>query len=111
VPNLIASIPHQLTRAKAKRRIQDGLSNVRRQYAGMLGGLRETWHDDSIDFTGTVMGQHISGSIDVGAHDVYLEAALPDLLGMATVALRPFIERQGRRLLAGPASRQPTDGR
>jgi len=37
MPNLSISIPHELTRAEAKRRIQEHLSEVQRQYGHILG--------------------------------------------------------------------------
>ena len=103
MPNLTASIPHQLTRAEAKRRIQDGLSEMRRQQAAMLGGLRETWHGDAMVLDGAVMGQHVSGRIDVRDREVFVEVAVPALLSALAAALTPMIEQHGRRLLTGPA--------
>jgi len=103
MPNLTASIPHQLTRAEAKRRIQDGLNDMRRQQAGLLGGLRDTWNGDTLDLAGPVMGQHITGQIDVRDREVLVEVALPGLLGAMAAALTPMIEQQGRRLLTGPS--------
>jgi len=103
MPNLTASIPHQLPRAEAKRRIQDRLNDMRRQQAALLGGLRETWHGDTMDFDGAAMGQRVSGRIDVRDREVCIEVALPALLAAVAAALTPMIEQQGRRLLTGPS--------
>ena len=103
MPNLTASVPHQLTRAEAKRRIQEGISDLHRQQPVLLGGVHETWNGDSMSFSGGVMGQSISGWINVEDREVRVEVVLPGLLGMAAAALKPQIERQGQKLLGGPA--------
>ena len=46
MPDLTATIPHRLTRSEAKRRIQEQLGSARRQYAGLLSDLKETWAGD-----------------------------------------------------------------
>ena len=104
MPNLTASVPHQLSRAEAKRRIQDGIQDLHRRQGALLGGIRETWRGDVLDFSGLVMGQSISGHLFVEDQAVRIEVALPGLLGMAAAALKPMIERQGRYLLGGPQS-------
>lgn len=103
MPNLTATIPHQSTRAEARRRIEDGLRNLRSREPAVLGGLRETWHGDVMDFSGGVMGQPISGRVDVRDQEVRVEVALPWLLGLLASTVKPRIERQGRQLLSGPA--------
>lgn len=104
MPNLTASVPHQLGREDAKRRIREGVEDLRRRQASLLGGLRETWHGDAMDFSGLVMGQSVSGRLSVEDREVRVEMALPWLLGVAAAALKPGIERQGRKLLSGPKS-------
>lgn len=102
MPNLTVSVPHQLTRAEAKRRIQEGISDLHRQQAALLGGVHETWNGDAMNFSGGVMGQSISGWINVEDREVRVEVVLPGLLGMVAAALKPQIERQGQKLLGGP---------
>ena len=88
--NLTASIPHQLTRAQAKRRIQDGMVKLRRDQAAVLGNVQESWRGDTMEFSGGVMGQSISGRLDVQDKTVQVEVALSGLLGMAAAALMQF---------------------
>lgn len=99
---LTASIPHQLTRAEARRRIQDQIAQLRREHGDLLGGLRESWEGDAMTFTAAVMGQSISGRVDVEDQAVRVEVALPWLLAALAGGARQQIEQQGRRLLAGP---------
>jgi putative polyhydroxyalkanoate system protein len=105
MPNLTATIPHQLTRAEARQRIADGLNDLRSRQSAVLGGLHETWHGDVMDFSGGVMGQLISGRVDVRDQEVRVEVALPWLLGLLASTVKPRIESQGRKLLSGPAKK------
>lgn len=99
MPDLTATIPHQLTRAEAKRRIQEQVGVVRQQYGAVLTNLQETWTGDAMAFSLSAMGQSISGSLTVDDQAVHLTVALPWLLRMLAETVKPSIEQQGRRLL------------
>ena len=101
MPNLTATIPHQLSRAEAKRRIEAGLNDLRRQ-SPMLSGLRESWNGDVMDFTGAVLLQPISGRREVADREIRVEVALPGMLGALASMLKPAIEERGRQMLRGP---------
>jgi putative polyhydroxyalkanoate system protein len=101
MPDLTVTIPHQLGRPEAKRRIQDQLAQVKQQ-AGSYGKLDETWQGDRMDFTVSVMGQSFTGRLQVEDQQVRLEVALPAMLAMLAGSVRQRIEEQGRKLLSGP---------
>jgi hypothetical protein len=109
MPDLTASVPHQLTRAEAKRRIQERIGAVRQQHAALVTNLQETWTGDRLEFSLTAMGQAVSGHLTVDDQAVHLTVALPWLLRMLVGTLKSQIEQQGRVLLnlAGP---RPTVG-
>lgn len=108
MPNLTASIPHQLTRAEAKRRIQDQIGVLRRQQGALLANIQETWKGDAMDFSLHAMGQSISGHLAVDDQMVHLDVALPWLLAMLAGAVKQRIEQQGR-LLLGSGHAKGTD--
>jgi hypothetical protein len=99
MPNLTASIPHQLTRAEAKGRIQDQVGTLRQQKGVPISNLQETWTGDRMDFSVNAMGQAISGHLTVDDHMVHLDVALPWLLNMLAGAVKHRIEQQGRHVL------------
>lgn len=99
MPDMTASIPHQLTRAEAKRRIQEHIGLVRQQYASVMMNLQETWTDDAMTFSFSAMGQGISGRLNVDDQAVHVTVALPWLLRMIAETVRPKIEQQGRLAL------------
>lgn len=97
--DLTATIPHRLTRAEVKRRIQDQVGAVRQQYGGLLANLQESWTDDTMTFSLTALGQSISGRLTVDDEAVHVTVALPWLLRALAGTLKPRIEQQGRLLL------------
>jgi putative polyhydroxyalkanoate system protein len=102
--NVTVSIPHQLTRAEAKRRIQDGVSKLHQQGGSPLSNLRETWTGDTLDFSGAALGQTITGRLFVEDQAVRIEVALPAFLSMLVDVIKPTIAQRGRQLLDGPKS-------
>jgi Putative polyhydroxyalkanoic acid system protein (PHA_gran_rgn) len=103
MPKMTASIPHQLTRAEAKRRIQEQLGTVRREFASHLHDVQESWIGDRLEFSLTALGQSIAGRLDVDDHSVHVEVDLPWLLAMLAGPVKRQIEDKARRLLAGPS--------
>ena len=107
MPNLTASIPHQLTRAEAKRRIQDQVGTLRRQHGSMFNELKETWTGDRMDFAATAMAQSISGHLTVDDHAVHVDVALPWLLSLLAGTVKHRIQQDVKHALALPP---PTPG-
>jgi putative polyhydroxyalkanoate system protein len=103
--NLTATIPHQLTRAEAKRRIQDGIAELRRQHGGLLHDLRETWKGDRMDFAVAALGMTVTGHLEIDDRAVHVEVALPWLLSKLAESVKRQIQQQGRDLLGGPSTK------
>lgn len=99
MPELTATIPHQLSRSEARRRIQQELAVVRQQYGAVITNLQESWSGDTMTFSLTAMGQAVSGRVTVQDHAVHLAVTLPWLLHLLAHSLKPKIEQKGRVLL------------
>lgn len=97
--NLTLSIPHQLTRAEARRRIQEQLARLQQQYGGMLGRVEERWDGDTLHFAVSAAGQTVSGQAFVEDQAVRLEVVLPWMLAMLAGPVQQAIEKQGTALL------------
>jgi putative polyhydroxyalkanoate system protein len=96
---LTATIPHQLTRAEAHRRIQDLLAQAPHQQGGLLSRLDQRWTGDTLDFSVVALGQTLNGQVFVADKTVRLEVVLPWMLAALAGAIKPQIEQQGRKLL------------
>lgn len=106
MPNLSAQIPHQLTRAEAKKRLQDQLSTLRQQ-SGQVAEFKETWTGDTMSFSLLAMGKSINGQMRVDDHFVYVDVVVPWFLSMIAGTVTKQIEQNVRLSLAGP---KDTDG-
>lgn len=96
---LSISIPHQLGRAEARRRIEAGFANLVRQLPGGGGTCNERWDGDRLTFSVSGMGQTVSGVVDVLDAVVAMELELPGVLGLIAGGLKGRLQEAGRLLL------------
>jgi putative polyhydroxyalkanoate system protein len=96
---ITVSIPHELGRAEARRRIEEGFGNFSKHMGGDGGLLSKTWDGDRLSFSLSAMGQGVSGHIDVGDAVVKLELLLPNLLAMIAGKVKGRLQKEGQLLL------------
>jgi len=92
------TIPHQLGRVEARRRIETGFASLVRQLPGG-GTCQEHWDGDELSFSVGGMGQTISGVIDVLDAAVTIKIELPGIFGAIASALKGRLEKAGQLLL------------
>jgi hypothetical protein len=95
---LVVSIPHQLGREEATRRLKGGLMRA----AGSFPVLKvdeERWDGERMFFRVRALGQAASGQIDVADDHVRLEVMLPWLLQRFAEVAQVAIRKSGRLLL------------
>ncbi|MFY9837802.1 MAG: polyhydroxyalkanoic acid system family protein [Xanthobacteraceae bacterium] len=95
----IVSIPHQLGKDEAVRRLKSGLGGVRTSYGHLFSIDEEVWTGDSLQFRVSAIGQAVSGTIDVAEDHVTLQVYLPWLLAKIAEAVQPLIRKEGTMLL------------
>lgn len=93
------SIPHQLGRAEARRRIESGFGKLVQQMPGGGGADGECWDGDRLTFGFAVMGQRVAGAIDVLDTAVTMQIELPGVLGMIANGLKDRLQKAGTLLL------------
>lgn len=96
---LTVVIPHQLGRAEARRRLEDGFSRFAHQF-GEGAQVHKIWEGDRLAFSAQVMGQSISGALDVRDDAVNMEVNLPGLLGLIAGKIKGRLEQEGQLLLS-----------
>jgi hypothetical protein len=96
---LVVSIPHNLGKAEAHRRLQTGFTRLKSQFGDKIASLDETWEQDRMTFHAGAMGQTIDGHLDVMDDQVRVEVRLPWLLAMVAEKARHFIQKQGTLML------------
>ncbi|MGJ4855757.1 polyhydroxyalkanoic acid system family protein [Labrys sp. La1] len=96
---LTVTIPHTLGRAAARKRVEDGIAQLRNSYAGQFTSLEENWNSDRFDCRLSVFKQTISGSVDIGDDAVTVSILLPIFLSMLADKVTTLIQQRGQGLL------------
>jgi Putative polyhydroxyalkanoic acid system protein (PHA_gran_rgn) len=95
---LVVSIPHQLGREEATRRLKVGLTRA----ASSIPALKvdeERWQDNRMIFRIRALGQAASGHLDVADDHVLVEVTLPWLLQRFAEVAQVAIRNRGQLLL------------
>ena len=95
---LVVSIPHQLGREEAARRLKTGLTRAANSFP-ILKVDEERWEDDHMIFRIRALGQVASGNVQVAEDHVRLEVMLPLLLQRFAEMAQVVIKNRGRLLL------------
>ena len=95
---LVVSIPHQLGREEASRRLKAGLTRAALSVP-VLKVDEERWEGDRMIFRVRALGQAASGHIDVAEDHVRLEVTLPWLLQRFAEVAQAAIKNRGQLLL------------
>jgi len=95
---LVVSIPHQLGREEAIRRLKGGLTRAASSFP-VLKVDEERWEEHRMIFRVRALGQVASGTVDVAEDHVQLEVTLPWLLQRFAQAAQIAIKNRGNLLL------------
>ena len=93
---IVVSIPHQLGRVEARRRIETGFAKVIHLLPGGTGNCSQRWDGDQLIFGVAAMGQTVAGVINVLDTVVTMEI---ELLGMIAGGLKGSLQKMGQMLL------------
>jgi hypothetical protein len=94
----VVSIPHNLGRDEARRRLMRGLTRAAASLP-VLTVEDESWDGDRMTFRVRALGQAANGHVDVADDHVRLEVVLPWLLQRFAEMARAAIRDRGRLLL------------
>src|SRR5690349_15233901 len=101
------SIPHKLAADEAQARIQRTLASLQAQHAAKIAQVEEKWTDRHLDFRLGVMGQSLTGRVDVRDNAVDIGIDLPWLLAMFAEKFRGEVQREGAKLLGDKPPQRP----
>jgi hypothetical protein len=96
---LVVSIPHQLGREEATRRLKGGLTRAAASVP-VLQVDEERWEENRMLFRVRALGQLASGQVDVADDHVRIEVILPWLLQRFATAAQDVIRNRGQLLLS-----------
>ncbi len=92
-------IPHKLTRAEARQRLEGGLQKIHENIAGRAVSVEQAWTGDHMDFKASMMGQSVTGRLDVEDACVKLQLDLPWMLAAIAGQLQGRLKKEGTLLL------------
>ena len=95
---VVVSIPHQLGRLEARRRIEAGLDRVTHQF-GEGVKLTKAWDGDRLAFSAKVVGQAVAGRLDVLEDAVRMEIELPAFFAMIADKVKARLQKEGQLML------------
>jgi putative polyhydroxyalkanoic acid system protein len=96
------NIPHDLGKAEARRRIEEGFGRLKQQLAGGMAGmlaLSERWDGDVLNFEGGALGQKLTGRIEVLDDKMRMQIDLPEMLAALAEKVKGKLEKEGMLLL------------
>ncbi|HLL09751.1 MAG TPA: polyhydroxyalkanoic acid system family protein [Rubrivivax sp.] len=94
------SIPHQLGRSEARRRIEGGFAKLVQVVPGGGGTCSQRWDGDRLTFSVVAMGQTVAGVVTVLDAVVSMDIELPGFLGMIAGGFKDRLHKAGQRLLS-----------
>ena len=96
---LVVSVPHQLGRDEAIRRLKDGLRWAREKYGAVITVQQEEWTGNHLALRISALGQAAAALVDVSDADVTLSVELPWLLARFAEKAQTLLQRHGHLLL------------
>ena len=99
---VVVTLPHRHGKAEATRRIKAGIEALRARYTAQLKIAEEDWEGDRLRFRAAVLGQTITGAIDVRDDEVRTEVVLTWLMGHLFKPAEALIKREGEIVMGGP---------
>ena len=94
------TIPHKLTQAEVRSRIRKGIADAQRDHAGKFSKLEHNWNENHLNFDVGILGQTVTGAVDVNPADVVIHIELPWMLAAFADKIRPQIKAQADKMLA-----------
>jgi putative polyhydroxyalkanoate system protein len=95
---ITVDIPHQLGKAEARKRIEEGLGRFGQQF-GEGVKLTKAWDGDRLNFSAKVVGQAVSGSLEVLEDAVKMQVNLPAFFAMMADKVKGRLKQEGQLML------------
>ena len=94
------SIPHQLGRDEARRRLREGSAKLGGKLPPQIGDIAVSWPgEDRMDLAISAMGQSIPGHVEIEDDRLVVEVTLPPLLAMFEAPIEQAVRDNGMKLL------------
>jgi hypothetical protein len=92
-------IEHHLSREEAMKRVAGLLGEVKVQFADKITDLKEKWNNNEGEFSFSVMGFSVSGTLIVTNEDVWIRGKVPFAVGLFKGKIESVIRERAEKLL------------
>ncbi len=96
------SIPHQLGKDEAMRRLAQAVADARIKYGSIVHFAEENWSDGSLSFAVGALSQLLRGTVDVTDTNADLRMQWPLLLRPLQGKFTNLLQARGAQLLTEP---------
>ncbi len=93
------SVPHHLSQEDALKKIQNLLSEARKEHADKITNLEEKWDDNVGQFSFTIMGFAVAGKLTVTPSSIDIDSELPFAASLFKGKIKSLIEEKAAELL------------
>jgi hypothetical protein len=97
---ITVNIPHRLSQAEVRSRIVKGITDAEAQFGAKVAKVEHNWSGNHMDFGVAILGQTVTGDVDVNPTDVVVRVNLPWMLAAFADKIRPQIQQHGQKLLS-----------
>src|SRR4029079_10090897 len=77
MPKFGVKVPHTLTKAEARSRLERFVEMIEQKYADKVSDLQQSWDGDTLKFHFKTYGIPLDGGISVRDSDLYMTGDLP----------------------------------
>ena len=105
--SITLTFPHSLPRLEARQRVERALSQLEQQLTQVkVMQFRQNWQGDRLTFLARLVGQEVSGHVEVSEQTVTVDVALPGFLWLIANGIRGRLQTEGRKLLTQNADKR-----
>jgi len=94
------SVPHHTTREEARRKIEERMANLERQYGHYATDIDKSWDGDRLNFSVKARGMSGSGSLEITDTEVIVDGKLPLMARPFESRIKSTIEREAAAMFA-----------
>jgi len=96
---VVVNVPHDLGRAEARRRLEEGFVRVGQQIGGKALAFEQHWVGEQLQFKAGAFGQKVSGRVDIFDKTIRVEVDLPWILASIAHSIQGRIQKESTLLL------------
>ncbi|HUP47936.1 MAG TPA: polyhydroxyalkanoic acid system family protein [Thermoanaerobaculia bacterium] len=92
------AVPHNSTREKAKKIVEQRLHGLEKQYGAAASDLDYEWHGFTLHLSGKAKGMSLKGTIEITDTDLIVDGKLPLLARPFESRIRHTVEREAESM-------------